>query len=325
MPAADTKVYAGIDIGGTNIKYGLFDSRGAVIYREQRPTMAEKGPKPLMHLVTNIAERLLLYAAEENHQLGWLGIGSPGAVDFRTGTVIGPCPNIDGWRGTEIGPILKQHLNMPVFVDNDANCVALAETRLGAARGASSVVCVTVGTGIGGGLILNGALWRGATYSGAELGHISICHDGPVCSCGRQGCIEAYCSSAAILQRLRVSLKANPSPIFDEILEGSIENLTIRKLFAALKKGDDAAREALDETARYLGVGLAGVVNLLNPETIVIGGGVADGGGGFHEAVAAEIRKRAFDSAVKELSVVKATLGNDAGFIGAGLLGEFGI
>jgi len=286
--------------------------------------MAEKGPKPLMHLVTNIAERLLLFAAEEDHLLNWLGVGTPGAVDFRTGAVIGPCPNIDGWQGMEIGAILKERLNMPVFVDNDANCVALAETRLGAAIGSQSVVCVTVGTGIGGGIVLNGSIWRGANFSAAELGHISICHDGPVCGCGQKGCIEAYCSSGAILRRLRTMLENNLSPVFESILEGDLDNLSIKKLFVALKKGDAVARQALDETAVYLGVGLAGVVNLLNPKTVVIGGGVADGGGGFHEAVAAEIRKRAFDSAVKELSVVKASLGNDAGFIGAGFLGEVG-
>ncbi|MCK4460922.1 MAG: ROK family protein [candidate division Zixibacteria bacterium] len=322
MTAAEKTVYAGIDIGGTNIKFGLVDSDGHVVYRRQRPTMAQKGPTPLMHLVTNIAESLLLYAAEEDHHINWLGVGTPGAVDFRTGVVIGPCPNIKGWQGMDIGPRLKERLNMPVYVDNDANLVALAEARLGAAVGAKSVVCVTVGTGIGGGIVLDGALWRGASYSAAELGHISICYDGPQCGCGRQGCIEAYCSSSAILRRARSKLKANPSPTFESILEGNLENMTIKKLFAALKKGDSVAKETLNETAFYLGTGLAGVVNLLNPDTVVIGGGVADGGGGFHEMVGAEIKKRAFDSAVENLKVVKATLGNDAGFIGAGLLGE---
>lgn len=318
----DTRIFAGIDIGGTNIKFGLVDSRGEVVYRQQRPTMAKKGPKVLMHLVTNIAEELLLHAAEEEHRVHWLGVGTPGAVDARTGTVIGPCPNIEGWQGTEIGSILQERLNMPVFVDNDANVVALAEARFGAAIGSKSMVCVTVGTGIGGGIVMDGRLWRGANHSAAELGHMSICLDGPLCSCGRAGCIEAYCSSGAILERARSKLKKTPTPVFDTLLGGDLSKLTIKKLFTALKKHDSLARETLDETAVYLGTGLAGVVNLLNPETVVIGGGVADGGGGFVDAVAREIKERAFASAVQDLRVVKATLGNDAGFIGAGLLGE---
>lgn len=322
MTETEKSIYAGIDIGGTNIKFGLVDSNGAVVHRRQRPTMADKGPKVLMHLVTNIAEELLLLAAEEEHHVGWLGVGTPGAVDARTGTVIGPCPNIKGWQGTEIGSVLQERLNMPVHVDNDANVVALAESRFGAAVGSKSMVCVTVGTGIGGGIVMDGRLWRGASHSAAELGHLSICYNGALCSCGRAGCIEAYCSSGAILDRARSKLEKTPTPVFDALLDGDLSKLTIKKLFTGLRKHDSVARETLDETAAYLGIGLAGVVNLLNPETVVIGGGVADGGGGFVEAVAKEIKERAFVSAVQDLRVVKATLGNDAGFIGAGLLGE---
>lgn len=322
MTKAEKTVYAGIDIGGTNIKFGLVDSNGEVVHRQQRPTMADKGPKVLMHLVTNIAEELLLHAAEEDHHVRWLGVGTPGAVDARTGTVIGPCPNIEGWQGTEIGSVLQERLNMPVHVDNDANVVALAESRFGAAVGSKSMVCVTIGTGIGGGIVMDGRLWRGASNSAAELGHLSICCDGEVCGCGQTGCIEAYCSSGAILKRARSKLEKTPTPVFDALLNGDLSKLTIKKLFTGLRKHDSVARETLDETAAYLGIGLAGVVNLLNPETVVIGGGVADGGGGFVEAVAREIKERAFPSAVQDLRVVRATLGNDAGFIGAALLGE---
>ena len=322
MTKVEKTAYAGIDIGGTNIKFGLVDSDGNVIHRRQRPTMAEKGPKVLMHLITNIAEELLLLASEEEHQVQWLGVGTPGAVDSQSGRVIGPCPNIVGWQGSEIGSVLRERLNMPVFVDNDANVVALAEARFGAAVGSKSMVCVTVGTGIGGGIVIDGKLWRGANHSAAELGHLTICFNGPPCSCGRLGCIEAYCSSGAILERARSKIEKTPTPVFDSLLDGDLSKLTIKKLFTALKKHDSVARETIDETAGYLGIGLAGVVNLLNPETVVIGGGVADGGGGFVDAVAREIKERALDSAVQDLRVVRATLGNDAGFIGAGLLGE---
>ncbi|HOP07011.1 MAG TPA: ROK family protein [candidate division Zixibacteria bacterium] len=318
------RAYAGIDIGGTNVKFGLIDRNGQVIHREQRPTMAEKGPVPLLHLITNIAERILYYAAEEEYTVDHVGVGSPGAVDFKTGTVIGPCPNIEGWTGTKIAETLSERINLPVYVDNDANAMALAESKFGAAIGANSVVCATVGTGIGGGIILNGKVWRGATGSAAEVGHVPISMDGPLCACGSRGCVEAYCSSRAIIERTRSKLKKNLSPVFNEILNGDIDSINIKKLFAAARKQDETALEVLSETAYYLGIGLAGVVNLLNPEIVVIGGGIADGGGGFVEMVAAVIKERAWDSATRELRVARARLGNDAGFIGAAVLGESG-
>lgn len=319
---AHKRAFAGIDIGATNIKYGLVDPDGKVIFREQRPTVAEKGPEALMHLVTNIAERLLLSAAEDEYDVRWLGVGTPGAVDVRTGKVIGPSPNIAGWQGTEIGRTLTDRLNLPVWVDNDVNAMALAEARFGAAVGFKSVVCVAIGTGVGGGLILNGQLWRGAGYSAGELGHMSIKFDGPRCHGDMNGCIESYCCSAAILARARARLAHGLTPVFEEILQGSLESLNIKRLFAAARKGDEVASEIITETADLLAVGLAGIVNLLNPEIVIVGGGIADGGAGFVEAVSAGIRKRAFDSATRELRVSKATLGNDAGFIGAAILGD---
>jgi glucokinase len=321
---SDNDVYAGIDIGGTSIKFGLCDSAGKVLYKEQRPTLAEKGPTPLMHLVGNIGERLLYHAAEEDYPIRWLGVGTPGAVDWKSGTVIGPCPNIKGWQGMEIGKILKERLNVPILVDNDANVVALAEARFGAAVGAKSVVCVTVGTGVGGAVIIDGKLWRGAGHSAGELGHMTINFDASVTHAGIPGSIEAYCSSQAIIERVKKMMGKELTPIFQDILEGDLGKLVIKKVFLAAKKGDDIAKEVLVETAGYLGIGLAGVVNLLNPEVVVIGGGISEGGAGFLEAVTAELKKYAFASAVESLTVVKAALGNDAGFIGAGLLGVMG-
>ncbi|MFH1373090.1 MAG: ROK family protein [bacterium] len=316
----DNQVYAGIDIGGTNIKFGLFDSSGKILHKEQRPTLAEKGATPLMHLVGNIAERLLCTAAEEDFIIKGLGVGTPGAVDIRTGTVTGPCPNISGWKGMEIGRVLSERLNMSVWVDNDVNTVALAEVRFGAATGADSAVFVTVGTGVGGAVVINGKLWRGATGSAGELGHMIINFDSDQVHAGIPGTIEAYCHSQAILDKVATRMQRETCPILENILEGGSANLSIRKVFAAAKRGDRLATDIINETAGYLGIGLAGIVNLLNPEVVVIGGGVAQGGAGFIEAVTAEIKKRAFETAVEKLSVVRAALGNDAGFIGAGLL-----
>ncbi len=319
---ADQEVYAGIDIGGTSIKFGLIDKQGKVLHRQQRPTLADRGATPLLHLVTNIGEQLMYYAAEENYEVRYLGVGTPGAVNARTGKIIGPSPNIPGWQGIELGETLRDRLNMTVWVDNDVNTMALAESRFGAATGADSVICVTLGTGVGGGVIINGKVWRGSTSSAGELGHMTINFDGPKCACGGKGHIESYCSSQAIIKRLKSRVGGTLTPELEEVLEGDLENLTVKKLFAALRKGCEVSKSVVEETADYLGIGLGGIVNLINPDTVVVGGGVSEGGGGFIEAVSASIRKHAFDSAVEKLHVIKASLGNDAGFIGAGLLGE---
>ncbi|PWB75936.1 hypothetical protein C3F09_01360 [candidate division GN15 bacterium] len=319
--AQDT-VYAGIDIGGTNIKYGLVDARGKVLFKEQRPTMVEKGAEPLMHLVANIAERLLYHAAEDDYDVKWLGVGTPGAVDGRTGKVISLSPNIDGWQGMEIGQILRERVNLPVYVDNDVNAMALAESRFGAAVGYKMVVCVAVGTGVGGGIVVDGKLWRGANHTAGEIGHMSINVNGPACRCGNKGCMEVYCSSAAMLTLAKAKWHNEIPPTINDVLDGSLDNLSIKKLFAAAKKEDETALSVINETAQLLGLGLAGVVNLLNPDIVVIGGGVADGGAGYVETVAAEIRKRSFSTATENLRIARASLGNDAGFIGAGILGE---
>lgn len=316
------RVYAGIDIGGTNIKYGLVDQKGKVLFKEQRPTVADKGPEPLLHLVANIGEKLLFHAAEEDCEVPWLGVGTPGSVDFKTGQVVGMSPNIPGWKGAAVGEFLRERLNVPVWVDNDVNAVALAEYRFGAGVGYQSVVCVAVGTGVGGGIILNGRLWRGSTSAAGEIGHMPIDPNGPVCGCGNKGCVEALCASAAIIERCRTKLNHNMTPTFKEIMNGDPGDLTIRKIFTAAKKRDSVALEVIEETARYLAIGMAGVVNLLNPEVVIIGGGVADGGAGFVEAVSQEMRRRVCDSAKEKLRIVKAALGNTAGFIGAGILGE---
>ncbi|MGH8016254.1 MAG: ROK family protein [Candidatus Zixiibacteriota bacterium] len=316
------KAYAGIDVGGTNIKFGLFHPDGKIIYKEQRPTMADKGATPLMHLITNIAERLIMHASEDELEVPWLGVGTPGSIEFKTGRVLGQTPHIPGWEGMEIGENLRNRLNMSVWVDNDVNAMALAELKFGAAVGAKSAVCVTVGTGVGGAVIIDGKVVRGHTHSAGEIGHMTINFDGPVCKCGKKGCVEAYCSSAAIMSRTKKKLDKNMTPVFQELTGGDLNKLNIKVISAAAKQEDYVAKEVLEETAEYLAIALGNVANLLNPQLIIVGGGTADGSPEFISYVSSFIRTHAFPSAVQELKITKATLGNDAGFIGAGLLGE---
>lgn len=318
---SEREALAGIDIGGTTIKFGLVDRRGKVLYKDQKPTVTGRGAEPLLHLVSNIAESLLFHAAEEEFRVPWLGVGTPGAVESKTGKIIGPSPNISGWEGTELGGTLKKRINMPVYVDNDVNVMALAEARFGAAMNYRTAVCVALGTGVGGGIVVEGRVLHGASGGAGEIGHLVIDPNGPPCRCGNRGCVEAFCSSAAIIARATTLLGKELTPVFQEVLEGKIENLSIRKLFAAYKAEDPIAKRAVLETAEYLGMGLANVVTLLNPEVIVLGGGIAEGGGMIEELTAV-IRKRALRPAGEVVRVTKATLGNDAGFIGASLLGD---
>ncbi len=315
--------YAGIDIGASNIKYGIVNSNGEIIFRDRKPARVDKGAIPLLHLITNIAENLLLRAAEEDITVPWLGVGSPGTVDNLNGTIKGNSPNIPDWVGTKIGDHLRDHLNMPVYVDNDANAMALAELRFGAAKRFDSAVCITLGTGIGSGIIFNKRLWRGSDFSAGEIGHIVIDYDGKKCRCGNNGCLEAYCSSQAILERTRDKCRNGMSEILSDVLDGDLANLSVKKMFAAAKKGDETALAVVEETGTILGAGLSGVVNLLNPEALIFGGGIIDGGAGLLEIIGAEIRRRSFSAASENLRILKAELGNDAGFIGAGLLGEY--
>lgn len=316
----DRRAFAGIDIGATNIKYGLVDQQGEIIYKDRKPAMVEKGAEPLVHLVTNIAEDLLFMAAEDGYDISYLGVGTPGAVDVKSGRVIGPCPNIDGWQGIELGASLAERLNLPVKIDNDANTMALAEARFGAAAGFNSVLCVTLGTGVGGAIIIDGKLWRGASGSAGEIGFLFV--DSGSTISGGDGSLESRCNSKALLNRARQRMTNGLTPVFEKLLDGDIEALTVKRLFQAAKSRDQVATEAIEETAEQLGVGLAGAVNLLNPEIVIIGGGIADGGFNFVDLVAAHIRKYAFDSATKNLRISKANLGNAAGFIGASILDE---
>lgn len=314
-------IFAGIDIGGTNIKYGIFNGAGEILFKDKKPTPSQNGRTQMLHLLKNIGEILLYFAAEENLNISSLGVGSPGAVNHLTGKVIGPCPNIDDWTGTEIGTNLAEYLNIPVHVDNDVNAMALGEIIMGAGKGSHSVVCTTVGTGIGGSFVYRNHVYHGHNFTAGELGHMTINFNGPECACGNRGCLEAYCSSKYILGSVKSKLKGELTPIFKEVLEGDIENLTIKKLFSAAMKNDEIALEVISETAFYLGTGLAGIVNLLNPETVIIGGGITDGGAGFVEKVSTVVKEKAFSSAIEKLKIEKAHLGNQAGFIGAGLLG----
>lgn len=307
-------LYVGIDVGGTSIKFGLSDAAGTFHSQNQRPT--PQGREALLDLLVAIVQDF----QKAGHAIAGAGVGTAGAVDFATGTVIGHSPNIPGWEGTPVAATLRRRLDLPVTVDNDANCMALAETLLGAGFGCQSVFFLTLGTGVGSAFVLHGKLWRGSHSLGGEFGHATVVKDGRPCACGQRGHLEAYASATALVQRtLELARRGLPS-IYGGVSDAAATALGSREIFEAAAAGDAAAACAVSETASYLACGIASAVNLLDPERVVLGGGMMLSESPFLATVANEVKGRVHVGLADLVEVVKAKLGNQAGWVGAALL-----
>jgi glucokinase len=300
------KALMGLDLGGTNIKSVLLDARALkVIVKRQIPTLAHLGSGAVIKILAGEIGYLLRVAGYKNIGVAAIGLGSAGLVDKGT---VRNSPNLPGWQGAvPLDRLLKKELlglRIPLAIDNDANCFVLAETICGAAKGFQNVVGLTLGTGVGGGLVLDGKLYRGSTGGAGELGHTSIKYDGPRCLCGNRGCLEAMVGANAIIARY-----------------GELNSkFTVADISVRARKGEPAAIKALAETGTLLGVGLANYANIFNPQAIVIGGGVAQSGKCILDPAIKEMKQRAMPFNVLGIKVKPAKLGPWAGAIGAALL-----
>lgn len=295
----------GVDLGGTKLLVAQVYSSGELGHTSSYQTAVEAGPRGILDQVTQAVAR----ACAEGHPVA-VGVGVPGIVDI----IKGECrfsPNLH-WQDVPVTQLLGAALGVPVYVDNDVNVAALAEHRLGAGRGYLDLIMATVGTGIGAGLILDDRLYRGPGGSAGELGHLPVDPEGVQCSCGQRGCLETTCSGTAIGRR--ATQLVHPDSLMWEH-----QPLDARAVFAAARQGDELARAVVQEAVEWLGTGLAGVVNLLNPRLIIVGGGVAQAGPGFLDALAAAIKARALPHPASQVQVVAAALGTWAGATGAGL------
>ena len=307
-------LYIGIDLGGTAIKHGVVDGGGAILASGSTPTPGG-GRDAILSCLTEIAKRYL-----ETHTVAGIGVGTAGAVDFASGRVLGHSPNIPGWGDTPVRELLGQALDLPIAVDNDANCMALAEMHAGAGRGRRSVFFLTLGTGIGSAVVVDGRLLRGAHSLGGEWGHSTIVHNGRMCACGRRGHLEAYASATALAQRTVELARSGLPSMYAGISDAAAEGLDGKEIFKAAAAGDAAAAQAMTETASYLADGIASAVNLLDPERVVLGGGMAVAGSPFVASVTEEVRTRVHSAITAYVDLAVAELGNRAGFVGAGLL-----
>ncbi|MBI5805738.1 ROK family protein [candidate division TA06 bacterium] len=313
----------GLDLGGTNIKGVLLDAKTLkTVHLLQGPTAARRGARAVIGTMAGAIRDLLAWAAVNKMNVRSIGIGSAGLVNRGT---VRNSPNLPGWQNAvPLERLLKKELpglKIPLTIDNDANCFVLAEAFCGAGKGFQNVVGLTLGTGVGGGLVLDGKLYRGSTGGAGELGHTSIKYDGPRCLCGNKGCLEAMVGANAIIARYGSFIsKTNPSAPLRARNQKS--KITVADISDQAKKGESAAIRALAETGTLLGVGLANYTNIFNPQTIVIGGGVAQAGNYILDPAIKEMKRRAMPFNILGIKVKPAKLGPWAGAIGAALLAK---
>ena len=313
------KYRIGVDVGGTNVKIALVDKEGSIIYSNTTPTRTEMGYEYTISNIKQAIVDLMKETKTDKNSIEGIGFGFPGQIDCDAG-IVRVSPNIPGWINVPIAQIIEKEFEIPTKVDNDVRCAALGELAFGAGKGCKNLVCITVGTGIGSGLIINGKLVRGADNAAGEIGHIKLqMHDGPICGCGDSGCLEAFASGPSIVAMAQEYILGGKSTKYRELANPEITPYVVAE---AAKQGDKVALKIFERMGKYIGIGLANVVNLLNPEKIVIGGGVADAGDILFEPLIATLKKRAMPIQAKSVSVVPAQLGNAAGVIGASLLIE---
>ena len=291
-------VAAGFDLGGTQLKYGLVDASGAILFKDKVETT--KGIEDLTALFGRLYREL---KAKSPSPVEAVGFGIPGTYDLRRKRIL-QSPNYPSLDDYDLDPALAREIDVPFRVDNDANMAAYGEWVAGAGRGVGSLVLLTIGTGIGGGLILGGRLWQGQCGYGGEAGHIIVRPEGERCACGLRGCLETEASAPAIVRKYRA-------------LSGAGEEVTAEDVYLRAKAGDIAARRAFAQAGYYLGLGLGIIINLLNPAKILLGGGVMTTGEFLLEPAAAEARRRSYKQSFACASIERAALGNDAGLIGA--------
>ena len=311
----------GVDLGGTKISAGAVSLDGAHIAGVRSiPTQPELGAEGVVERIYSVIDGVIADTIDETgvsrKDIIGIGIGAPGPLIREKGIVV-VAPNL-GWKDYPLRDRITSRFGLPATLDNDANCATVGEWWLGAARGGRNVVGITIGTGIGGGLIINEQLYHGASDVAGEIGHTTIDVNGRHCKCGNYGCLEAYASGPAIATRAREALmREDTASLLPALVDGQLDRITAELVYDAAKKGDSLANEIVRDTARYLGAGIASLLNVINPDVVVIAGGVTRAGEALFGPLRAEVRRRAFTPAVQAAKIVAAELPGTAGVVGA--------
>lgn len=315
---ASESVVLGVDIGGTKVAAGLVSSDGAVLFKARVPMVPAGDAAAAFAAVKGAIDTVL--EANPRAELKGIGICSPGPLDPRTGVVINP-PNLPCWRNFPLAAEVERAFGVRARVDNDANAAGLAEAIWGAARGYQNIFYATIGTGIGTGIVFGQRIYHGRTGSAAEGGHVSIDYQGPQCACGKRGCIEVLCSGPAIAQRARAKLlEGTARSILRKLVEGNPAELSAEQVGEAFRAGDALAAETLRETADLLTVWLGSVIDLLEPDVIVVGGGAGELMSAFFDRIQEQLPRWSINQRCSEIPFLKARYGADAGIAGAAAL-----
>lgn len=309
--------YIGVDLGGTNIVVGLIDQEGKIIKSISRPTIKERGVEPIFDDIFDMCNEIINEFKLDNTSLKGIGIGIPGIIDDKNGVIVySNNIKIDNFNVREYA---KGKIDYEIRMANDADSAALGEVVAGSAKGCSDAIVVTLGTGVGGGIIIGGKIFSGFYPGGAEVGHQIIEVNGRQCSCGNKGCFEAYSSASALILAAQKKAESNKDSLLYKLVEGNLENMTAKIPFDADQAGDKAGHEVIEEYLDHLAVGVSNLINVFKPEAILLGGGVCKQGENLTVPLKERINKLAYGGElVTEIKI--ASLGNDAGLIGAAML-----
>ena len=305
-----------IDLGGTKIASAIISNEGDVLARDYHLTLADEGVEPVISRILLAIEQLLPKNNLGLSQLDSISIAAAGAIDSEKGLVTSS-PNLPGWHDVPLRDVVRERFGLDTFLVNDASAAAMGEHRLGVGRGTTNLIYITVSTGIGGGIIINGRLYLGTSGAAGEIGHMTIDVNGPRCYCGNYGCLEEMASGRAIAREAIRRIRDGENSALTDIVAGKIEDITAQEVSQAAQGGDRLALEVVSQAANYLGAGMVNVVNIFNPEMIVIGGSVAKMGELLLNPVRQLVSKKAFELSAQAVPIVPAGLGDDVGLLGA--------
>ncbi|SEG12141.1 glucokinase [Caloramator fervidus] len=306
----------GIDVGGTNIVTAVADLKGNVINKTKIPTEAKNGYKNTIVRIKEQVEKVLELSGVTLSDVAGIGIGVPGLIDVEKGMCYFSGNLGDEWQNVNIKEDLKKFFDLPIFLDNDVNVAALGEKYFGAAKNCKDFIYITIGTGIGSAIVCDGKLIRGHRFCAGEFGHLTVDRNGPRCTCGNIGCIEAIASAPAIARRIKEKINSGRKSIMVD-LAGGIDNITAKTLSEAFDKGDELAIEIMKETGEWLGIAIAGYINIINPELFIIGGGVSRAGERLLKYIREEVNKRAMKVQKESCRIITAQQLDEAGMMGA--------
>lgn len=308
----------GVDLGGTNIAVGLVDLNSRNIVRQR--SVKTDAPRPCESIamdIKTVSESLCQEEGISLQDVAWIGIAMPGIVK---GDVVLSAFNLD-WYNVKLGKVVSDLTSRPTHVANDANAAAYAEAVWGSGKGAKSLIAFTIGTGVGGGIVINGKIWEGTNGFAAEMGHSILVPGGRICPCGKRGCIEAYCSATALIRETKRMMKLYPESVMWKLCESDLNKVTGLTPFTAKKMDDECAKLVLDEFIENLAIGIGNAVNIFQPDVVCIGGGISREGENLLAPLREKVTRVTFGFEDNRTKLVAASLKNDAGIIGAGLLG----